>query len=355
MTRACLAAIALLAVAVPARAQQSDTGPLRLLVQGDVGYSKPSPLAPQDPPDGSFVRLHRVLVGDELSGHDVHALILFEGQSDSASGQPYSPLAGGLMPFGGPVRVNEAFVGWAPHRGFEVDAGSLRVPFSLSRQIADADLALPERPAFIDADTADFRTGAAVGGDLGELLYRVAILSADQTIDGHLFGRGFVVAGRIIAEPIGPVGLRPWRRRADDPWYGWFRFATGVSVLYGTLAAPQTLAVDPEFTAQWRQLVISAEYFLSMRLASGTTFHDTGAQGAALEPGLTWLQGRLLLAARGYGQAAGGTTLWAGGAALTGLAADRRVRLTAGFERRWSNSAPTSSYWAILRLAVAID
>ncbi len=260
---------------------------MRLLVQGDaVLASRPSPLQdPEDPRSGPGLELRRVRVGDEVSGHQLHARVLFEAQSDSAAGVPFPAPAGGRLPFGGPVRVTEAFVGWAPHRAFEVDAGSLRVPFGLSRQTDEADLRLPERPVFADALTADFRTGVSVGGDLGELLYRAAILSADRTIEGHLFDAGFLAAGRIVAEPLGPVGLRAWRRGEDDPWYGWFRFAAGLSVQYGTIAAPKTLAIDPELTAQWRRLVVSAEYFVSTPLQSGTSFQKTGAQGGVLEPG----------------------------------------------------------------------
>jgi hypothetical protein len=350
VTRAAWAAIAVLAIAVPARAQQ----PLRLLVQGDaVLASDPSPAeAPQDPPSGAHVRLRRVRVGDDLTAHDVHLRVLFEGQPDSAAGVPFPALAGGRLPFGGPVRATEVFVGWAPHRGFEIDAGSVRVPFSLSRQTDEADLRLPERPAFADAFTPDFRTGVSVGGDLGELLYRVAILSADQAIDGHLFQAGYLAAGRIVAEPIGPVGLRAWRRPADDPWSSWFRFAAGVSVMYGTLAAPRTLAIDPELTAQWRRLVVSAEYFVSIRLETGATFRQTGAQGAVLEPGVTLFGRALDLVARGEWQQSGGNNLWGAGAALTAYAPDPRLRVTAGVERRWSVEA---SSWAIIRLTIAVD
>ncbi|HSS38826.1 MAG TPA: hypothetical protein VLT58_08660, partial [Polyangia bacterium] len=365
------AAIALLTAGLAARSAPvragepaEEAGPLRLLVQGDaVLASRPSPRQdPEDPRSGPGLELRRVRVGDEVSGHQLHARVLFEAQSDSATGVPFAAPAGGKMPFGGPVRATEAFVGWAPHRGFEVDAGSLRVPFGLSRQTDEADLRLPERPVFADALTADFRTGVSVGGDLGEILYRAAILSADRTIEPHLFDAGFLVAGRVVAEPLGPVGLRAWRRGEDDPWYGWFRFAAGLSVQYGTMAAPKTLAIDPELTAQWRRLVVTAEYFISTRLEAGTSFQKTGAQGGAVEPGLTLLRRRLDLVARAEWEQTGGTTLWGAGAAVTVYAPDPRARLTAGLERRWSRSdatvvvpVPASAYWAIARLTIAID
>jgi hypothetical protein len=354
VSRAARAGVALLALAAaPARAQ--DAGPLRLLLQGDEALSRPSPLAPDDAPDGLVLRLRRARVGEELSGHEIHARVLFEAQPDSARGTPYAPLAGGLLPIGGPVRVTDAFAGWAPSRAFEVDAGSLRVPFSRARQVDEGDLPMPERPAFVQADTPDFRTGLAASGDLGEILYQAAVFSADRAVDRHLFEAGYLAAGRLVVEPIGPVGLRPWRRGEDDPWSGWFRFAAGASVLYGTLAAPRTLAVDPEFAAQWRRYFVSAEYLVSMRLGSGTSFDQTGAQGAVLEPGLTYLRGRGLLVARGAWQRAGGVTLWGAGAALTAFAPDPRQRLTVGFEQRWSDAPPARSTWVIVRLTIAID
>ena len=350
MNRASWAVLALLASAGTARAQ--DTEPLRLLIQADAGLW-PSP--PPPAPASGFARWRRIRVGDELSGHAVHVRALLEWQPQTVAGQPPATLAGGRMPFGGPIRMTEVFAGWAPHRAFEVDAGSLRVPFSRSRQMDEADLPLPERAAFIDAFTPDFRTGASVGGDLGEIQYRFAILSADRTVDQHLFDRGVIAAGRLVAEPIGPVGLRPWRRAEGDPWTDWFRFAGGLSVLYGTLAAPKTLALDPELTAQWRRFEVSAEYFLSTRLASGTSFQTSGVQGAVLEPGLTFLHGQQHLVARAEWQRAGDATTWGAGGAWTAYAPDPRWRLTMGFERRWSSVDPLSKYWLIFRLTLALD
>ena len=258
------------------------------------------------------------------------------------------------------MRATEVYVAWAAYRAFQLAAGSLRVPFSLTRQVDEGDLRLPERAAFADAFLADYRVGAALGGDLGEIIYQAAVMSPDPVLDSQLFDHGVLVAGRLVAEPLGPVGLTPWRRAESDPWYGWFRFAAGLSVLYGTLAAPRTLALDPELTVQWRSLVVTAEYLFSVRYADGVAIvPGSTEQGAALEPGVTLPGRRLELVARGSWERAASPNVWAVGAGLTAYAPDPRFRLNAGFERRWTQPAALgsdgASYWAIVRLAVVVN
>jgi hypothetical protein len=345
--------------------RETAPSPLVLLVQGDALLaSKPDLGAdPQDAPAGAALRLRRVRVGDDVALGDYRLRVLFEGAAETAAGTPFTPLAGGRLPFGGSVRVTEAYVSWDRYRTFRIDAGSLRVPFSLSRQIDEGALRLPERAPFVDAFLPDYRVGAAVGGDLGELVYEAAVMSASPVLDGQLFDRGVLVAGRVVAEPLGPVGLVPWRRAASDPWYDWARFAAGLSVLYGTLAAPSTLALDPELSAQWRCFVVTAEYLYSVRYAHGATIvPGSTEQGAALEPGVTLLGRRLDLTARGDWERVAAANVWGVGAGVTAYAPDPRLRLNAGFERRWSEAtrsdhagADGGSYWAIFRLTVAVN
>jgi hypothetical protein len=342
--------------------RQPPTYPLTLLVQADaVVASAPAPFeSPDDPPAGAALRLRRLRVGDDLRWGDLRLRALFEAQPNDAAGVPFAPLAGGRLPFGGPLRAADLYLSWAPGRAFHLDAGSMRVPFSLSRQTEEADMRMLERPGFVEAFLPDYRAGVAVGGDLGELLYQAAILSADRTLDGHLFGDGAMVAGRLSAEPLGPVGLVPWRLPASDPWYDWFRFAASLSVLYGTVAEPRTLAIDPDFQAQWRWLVITAEYLFSLRYRDGVTIDPSSyQQGAAVEPGVTLLGRRLDLVARGDWQRDAAANSWGAGASFTAYAPDPRLRLGAGFEWRHGPSgaggADTGSYWAIVRLTIAIE
>jgi hypothetical protein len=339
-----------------------QTHPLVLLVQGDALLASKPNLAedPQDAPAGPALRLRRLRVGDDGTIGDFHLRLLFEGGADTAAGTPFTPLSGGRLPFGGSVRVTEAYVAWASYRAFQLAAGSLRVPFSLTRQVDEGDLRLPERAAFADAFLADYRLGAAISGDLGELIYQAAVMSPDPVLDGQLFDHGVLVAGRLVAQPLGPVGLTPWRRAESDPWYGWFRFAAGLSVLYGTLAGPRTLALDPELTAQWRSFVVTAEYLFSVRYEDGLAIvPGSTVQGAAIEPGVTWLNRRLDLVARGSWERVASANVWAIGAGLTAYAPDPRFRLNAGFERRWTEPAAPGlaggSYWAIVRLTVVVN
>jgi hypothetical protein len=323
-------ALALLAVA------PADTGgtppeayPLVLLVQGDAGD------------DG--LRLRRLRVGDDARAGDLRVRVVLEHHG---SDQSFGPLEGGRI--AAPVRLADAFVAYAPNRAFEIDAGVQRVPFTLSRQIDEADLRLPERPAFVDAATPDFRAGVALASDLGLLQVRAALLSADPSLDRALFDSGALWAVRLGAEPIGPMGLRPWRRRPDDPWYSWWRFSAGVSALYGTLAAPRSRGVGADGQLQWRRLTVTGEYLL---VAGGGR-----QQGAVVEPGVFVGSGRLDVALRAAWSRLGGTDTLAAGAGLTLYTLGGRLRWQAAFERRRAadGGATPDAGWALLRVTLAL-
>ena len=176
------------------------------------------------------------------------ARAVLEVLSADASGNYFAPVDGGRL--AGPLRVTEAFASWRPHRIFQLDAGALRVPFSLTRQIDQADLRMPERAPLAGTLAPDFRVGAGIAGDFGALEYSAAVMSASRTLDGDVFDRGAMVAARLAAEPIGPVGIRPWRRAPDDPWTDWFRFRHGVSFLYGTLFEAKTIGAGMDLSDQ---------------------------------------------------------------------------------------------------------
>ena len=180
------------------------------------------------------------------------------------------------------------------------------------------------------------------------LQYSAAVMSASRYLDGDLFDRGALVALRMAAEPIGPVGVRPWRRAPDDPWTDWFRFRHGISFLYGTLFEAKTIGAGMDLSAQWRGFVATAEYIF-MHAPSGDN------QGAVFEPGVTLFARRLDVVARGEWQRAAGANGWGGGVALTFYAPDPRARLQAGAERHTGPSPAGAASYVLLRLTLAID
>jgi phosphate-selective porin O/P len=338
-------ASARLAAAAADDSRRAETRPLVLLVQGDAIVAS-APAAPGDPPEGAALRLRRVQVGADGRSARLHGRGVLEAQDADASGNHFAPVAGGRL--AGPLRVTEAFLSWTPHVAIHVDAGALRVPFSLTRQIDDANLRMPERAAFTRTMAPDFRVGAGVGGDFGAMSYAAAVMSSSRWIDGDLFDRGAMVAFRVAAEPIGPVGLTPWRRPLDDPWTDWFRFSHAVSFLYGTLFEPRSIGAGTDAAIQWRRLVATGEYIF-LHAPSGDQ------QGAVVEPGVTLGARRLDIVARGSWQRAAGGNGWGGGAALTLYANDPRARLQAGFERRTGPDPLGAASYALLRLTLTID
>jgi hypothetical protein len=347
-TRGAIALAILVAGRLAAAADESppvhsDTAPLVLLVQGDAVLAS-TPGAPDDPPAGRELRLRRARAGEDVRLGAFRLRALIEGQSKNADGQNFTPMEGGRL--GGAMRLTDAFVSFAPYALLHATLGSMRVPFSLSRQVDAADLRLPERAPIIDAVTPDYRVGAALAGDAGLLGYAVAFMASDPNLDTHLFHDGGLVAARLVAEPLGPVGLAPWRRPATDPWDDWFRFSVGLSFLYGTLTAPHTTNAGGDLQAQWRSFVATGEYVWS---------HTSAAteQGAVVEPGFSFCHRRLAVVARADWRRAADVNQWGGGGALTAYFRDPRLRAQVGFERRTAGGVPSD--WAIARLTIAID
>jgi hypothetical protein len=318
---------------------------LVLLAQGEA-IAASEPALPGDPPEGAALRLRRLRVGEDLGGRYWRVRAVLEAQSADASGEHFAAADGGRID--GPLRVTEAFASWTPHRIFHLQAGSLRVPFSLTRQVDVADMRMPERAVMARTLAPDFRVGGGIAGDFGALQYSAAVMSASRYLDGELFDRGALVAVRMAAEPIGPVGTRPWRRAPDDPWTDWFRFRHGISFLYGTLFEARTIGAGMDVSVQWRAFVATAEYIF-MHAPSGNN------QGAVFEPGVTLLARRLDVVARGEWQRAAGANGWGGGAALTFYAPDPRARLQIGAERHTGPGPAGAASYALLRLTFTID
>jgi hypothetical protein len=77
--------------------------------------------------------------------------------------------------------------------------------------------------------------------------------------------------------------------------------------------------------------------------------------GAVVEPGVFVLRDRLEVVGRAAWSREAPADTVAGGAAVTLFASGGRVRLQAGFERRWSRGAgPPASGWAILRASLVL-
>jgi hypothetical protein len=322
-----------------------DTGPLVLLVQGDATVAS-APAGPADPPEGATLRLRRVRVGEDGGGRLFRARGVLEAVSADGLGTYFTPVEGGRLM--GPLRATALTASWTPHVLFRADAGLIRVPFSLSRQIDEADLRLPERAAITNTLAPDFRVGAGVSGDAGALSWAAAVMSSSRTLDADVFDRGLMVAARMAADPIGPVGATPWRRPASDPWTDWFRFRHGISFMYGTLYEAKTIGAGMDLSAQWRRFSATAEYIF-VHAPSGNQ------QGAVVEPGITLGARRANVALRGEWQRAAGGNGWGVGAAITIYARDPRARLQAGFERTTGPAPLPAATSALARLIFAIN
>jgi len=321
----------------------------RLLVQGDTVVLHHGPNAPtvEDGTTRPGFYLRTARVGVDVSDGAWQARLIVEPTARAeVVDTALDPIAGELAR--GRPRATAAYVAYAPHPAFALAMGALRVPIGLSRRIDEGDLSLPERARIITRATPDFRMGAAVAGDLGLLQYALGTYAVAPVFGSDFRNGGALTVLHLNAEPVGPVGVAPNLRRSNDPWYGWWRFAVGVSAFYARLPGVGEWGLGGDGQFQWRRFRCAGEA-LWTRLADADRF------GFTVEPGVFVLPDRVELIARiewlndqvgprsavdGWG-AALGATLYSYG---------RHARIQAAYTvRRAGADAQAASSWAVVR------
>ena len=309
-----------------------------------------APAGPADPPEGASLRLRRVRVGEDVGGRVFRAA----RRAGSACrptrlGRYFAPVEGGRLQ--GPLRVTEAFaVVDAARRSSGSDAGALRVPFSLTRQIDQAELRMPERAAIASTLAPDFRVGAGIGGDFGAL----SCVGGGDVVQPHARRRrvrprrdGRRARGGGADRP--GRRLTPWRRPPAIP--GPTGSGSGTASRSCTARCTKQRRSAPAWTCR-----CSGGASRRPPSTSSCTRRRGTSRAPSSNPASRWARAGSTSSLRGEWQRAAGANGWGAGAAMTIYARDPRARLQAGFERRTGpDAARPPPATRSLRLTFAID
>lgn len=156
-------------------------------------------------------------------------------------------------------RLAAAEIGFAPWRWLSLSVGIRKVAFSFGHDEPEELLALPVRPYISQSVAPDRRAGITLDDDFGvaHIVLGVYQGARDLTIspDG-----GMLIAARLVAEPIGPVGGTLttlgdpafWRRRP--------RVAVNASILYEYANGVSHYALGADGALHWGPLGLAGEY-----------------------------------------------------------------------------------------------
>lgn len=346
------AAALLLAVAAAPAGSTAETGgadrvaPV-VLVQTDfipyVGADAAAAVGDQATQAG--FRLRRARAGLDGSRRRWRARAVLELRAEGDTGQ------GGTPRDPDRPRVTEAFVRWQPGVAFHADVGSLRVPFSLSRQVDEADLRMAERPLSVQSIAPDFRVGAAAGGDLGLFQYAAGFFSNPSPLGDRGVVSSGLLAARLSAEPLGPVGVAPHLRRSSDPWWPWWRFAVGGSFFYDWRGGPDNVGIEGDAQIQRGRFAVTGEILWARRFPQRL--------GVVVEPGFFIWRDRFEVVARGewfdgrYGLSDVGDA-WVAAGGLAYHARSGGVLVQAMFHHRQDVHGDVPNDWALLRLSLGL-
>ena len=221
------------------------------------------PPRPDDPPAGAALRLRRLRVG---RGPRRRAASALRARARGAVGgrrpAATSRRVDGRAPARGRCASTEAFAVVGAARASSTSTPARCASRSRCRARSTRRIcACPSAPAFAGTLAPDFRVGAGIGGDLGALAYAAAVMSPTRTLDGELFDRGALVAVRLAAEPIGPVGIDALAApRPTIPGPTGSASAAASRSSTARCSRRETLGAGADLSAQWRRFVATAEY-----------------------------------------------------------------------------------------------
>jgi hypothetical protein len=159
-------------------------------------------------------------------------------------------------------RFTAARVGWTPWSFVTVWGGIQKVPFSFGREQPESELALPFRASEVRATAPDRRLGLTVALDFTAVKLRGGVFESVRSL-AALASTGVYAVGRLVVEPIGPVGPILSTRGDSAFWRARPRVGLGASVLYEWTPEPNvgaTWSIAGDVPFKWGPLGVVGEF-----------------------------------------------------------------------------------------------
>jgi hypothetical protein len=156
-------------------------------------------------------------------------------------------------------RIASAELGFAPFRWLTVSAGIRKVAFSYGHDEPLELRVLPIIPYVSQSVAPDRRAGITLDDDFGAAHVVIGVYEGARDLRVTSDG-GMLLAARLVAEPIGPVGNTVSTRGDPAEWRGRPRFAVNASILYQYAAGASNYALAADGALHWGPVGMAGEY-----------------------------------------------------------------------------------------------
>jgi len=156
-------------------------------------------------------------------------------------------------------RFTAAEVGWSPWRWLTAWVGIHKVAFAFGHDEPEGALAIPFRPALSSSIAPDRRLGLTADVALGAARLTAGFYESARDL-ANLPSEGFVVTGRGLIEPLGPVGSSVSTLFDAPEWLRRPRFGLDFSAFYEYTPNATSWAVGGDVPFKWGPLGVVVEY-----------------------------------------------------------------------------------------------
>jgi hypothetical protein len=176
--------------------------------------------------------------------------LVYEPLSLDESGQPDARGWG---------RMAAAEISLAPFRWLTISAGIRKVAFSYGHDEPLQLRALPIIPYITQSVAPDRRAGITLDDDFGAAHVIIGVYQGRRDLSVSA-DSGMLLAARLVAEPIGPVGNTVSTLGDPEYWRPRPRFAVNASILYEYAAGASTYALGADGAMHWGPVGLAGEY-----------------------------------------------------------------------------------------------
>ena len=156
-------------------------------------------------------------------------------------------------------RIAAAELAFAPWRWLTISAGIRKVAFSYGHDEPLELRVLPIVPYVSQSVAPDRRAGVTLDDDFGAAHVVLGVYQGARDLSITTDG-GMLIAARLVAEPIGPVGNTVSTRGDPALWRDRLRVAINASILYEYTGGNSNFALAADGAVHWGPVGLAGEY-----------------------------------------------------------------------------------------------